>query len=165
MTPEPGIRQTTDEKDIRYCATMMLDTDPWKKLGYDIGRCMAAFEGPCREVWVLEIAGAIKGFAVLQVCGSFRGYIQTICIDNKLRGQGLGSMLLGFCESRILEFSPNIFICVSAFNKGALKLYQASGFKIVGELENFVKEGYNEILLRKTAGPLIGFKPGKSIRI
>jgi [ribosomal protein S18]-alanine N-acetyltransferase len=159
MNREFEIHQTTVGKDIQYCASLLLDTDPWKKLGYDPGRCMSAFEGPCKEVWVLKIAGNIKGFAVLQVCGSFKGYIQTICIHNDFRGQGLGTILLKFCETRILEYSPNIFICVSAFNTGALKLYQGAGFKIVGVLEDFIKKGYNEILLRKTIAPLDGYTP------
>jgi hypothetical protein len=32
------------------------------------------------------------------------------------------------------------------------------GFKLVGELENFVKEGFSELLLRKTVGPRVGYQ-------
>jgi ribosomal-protein-alanine N-acetyltransferase len=71
---------------------------------------------------------------------------------------GLGRKLLQFCEDRILKISPNIFICVSSFNVGAIKLYYEFGFKLVGELEDFVKKGFTELLLRKTFGPIVGYK-------
>jgi len=58
----------------------------------------------------------------------------------------------------MLKISPNIFICVSSFNKGAIKLYDDFGFKLVGELNDFVKVGFTELLLRKTFGPIAGFK-------
>jgi ribosomal protein S18 acetylase RimI-like enzyme len=87
------------------------------------------------------------------------GYIQTICIREDFRGRGFGTKLLEFCEERILKFSPNVFICVSSFNKGAIKLYHEFGFKLVGELDNFIKEGFTELLLRKTAGPRVGYLP------
>jgi hypothetical protein len=39
-----------------------------------------------------------------------------------------------------------------------MKLYYELGFKLVGELENFVKEGFSELLLRKTVGPRVGYQ-------
>ena len=59
----------------------------------------------------------------------------------------------------ILAYSPNIFICVSSFNQKAYQLYTSLGFEKVGELPNFVKQGFTEILLRKTRGPLVGYIP------
>jgi ribosomal protein S18 acetylase RimI-like enzyme len=97
----------------------------------------------------------VAGFVVIQPLGTFRGYIQTLCVSEAYRGKGLGHHLLYFCEEKILETSPNLFICVSAFNTRALKLYEAFGFERIGELPNFVKSGITEILLRKTVGPMI----------
>ena len=111
----------------------------------------------CKEVYVARYENELAGFVVLQVCGSFKGYIQTICVKEQFRGCGFGKKILAFCESRILELSPNIFICVSGFNTGAIKLYQSLGFKLVGELTDFIKEGFTELLLRKSVSPLIGY--------
>jgi ribosomal-protein-alanine N-acetyltransferase len=149
---------TKDLKDFSICALMMSGTDPWITLGMNYDQCLKAFEGECKEVYLIRNKNEIAGFVILQVCGTFSGYIQTICISEKYRGKGLGTELMGFCEKRILKFSPNIFICVSSFNKGAMKLYYELGFKLVGELENFVKEGFSELLLRKTVGPRVGYK-------
>jgi ribosomal protein S18 acetylase RimI-like enzyme len=157
MLSDIEILLTTESMDIEQSARMMAGTDPWITLGIDYERCQKAFDGPCKEVYILKVDGELAGFVILQICGSFKGYIQTLCIDNRLRGRGLGTKMLQFCEERILKISPNIFICVSSFNKRALELYQDFGFKLVGELENFVKEGFTELLLRKTVGPVNGY--------
>jgi [ribosomal protein S18]-alanine N-acetyltransferase len=150
------INLTADPKKWETCARMMSMSDPWITYGMDPTFCLKAFEGECKEVYVLEKDNEILGFVILQVCGSFRGYIQTLCVKETFRGQGLGRMLLQFCEERILKISPNIFICVSAFNKGAMKLYYDFGFKLVGELPDFIKKGITELLLRKSFGPILG---------
>jgi ribosomal protein S18 acetylase RimI-like enzyme len=137
----------------------MSENDPWITLEMDYNKCLKAFEGQCKEIYVVENKQDIIGFVILQVCGSFTGYIQTICIGADYRGKGYGKSLLQFCEERILKISPNIFICVSSFNKDAFRLYKEFGFTQIGELENFVKEGFTELLLRKTFGPREGFVP------
>ena len=152
------ITVTKDPGHFAVCASMMSDTDPWITLGVNYSQCLNAFEGDCKEVYIVSFANDIIGFVILQVCGTFSGYIQTICIREDCRGQGLGTMLLEFCEQRILKFSPNVFICVSSFNNEAIRLYYEFGFKLVGELDNFVKEGFTELLLRKTVGPRVGYK-------
>lgn len=150
---------TTDRKHKEICAGMMAVSDPWITLGIPYEQCLSAFEGDFKEIYILKCGDAIAGFVILQTCGTFKGYIQTLCVDQHFRGKGLGTILLKFCEDSILKRSPNIFICVSSFNTGALKLYLDFGFKLVGELENFVKHGYTELLLRKTVGPINGYNP------
>ena len=157
MPEQFTITQTIDARKIATCADMMSKTDPWITYTMDYALCLKAFEGDCKEVYILENENEIIGFAILQICGSFKGYIQSLCVNEKFRGKGMGTKLLHFCEERILKFSPNIFICVSSFNKGAIKLYYEFGFKLVGELNDFVKEGYTELLLRKSFGPIVGY--------
>ncbi|MCI4441992.1 MAG: GNAT family N-acetyltransferase [Lentimicrobium sp.] len=151
------INPTTDPKYFAFCALMMAKTDPWITLEMNYEQCLKAFDGPLKEIYVIQYENEIAGFVILQIAGTFKGYIQTICISENFRGKGFGKKLLQFCEERILKISPNIFICVSSFNKGAIKLYYDFGFKLIGELKDFVKEGYTELLLRKTYGPIIGF--------
>jgi len=148
---------TTDPRDFGICAKMMSETDPWITLGMGYQQCLKAFEGTSKEIYVVNNEKEIAGFVILQTGGTFKGYIQTICISEAYRGMGIGKKLLQFCEDRILKISPNIFICVSSFNKGAIKLYEEFGFKLVGELNDFVKEGFTELLFRKTFGPIVGY--------
>ena len=151
------IKPTGDPKVFAACAVMMTHSDPWITLGMSYDYCIKAFDGGFREVYVLEFEMELAGFVIMQTLGTFKGYIQTICISEALRGKGLGKILLQFCEDRILEYSPNVFICVSSFNTGAIRLYEEFGFKRVGELDNFVKEGYTELLFRKSIGPTVGY--------
>lgn len=85
------------------------------------------------------------------------GYIQAVCIHPDHRGQGLGTRLVGFAEARILRESPNVFLCVSSFNRDAQRLYQRLDYKVIGELTRYIVPGHSEILLRKTTGPLTTF--------
>jgi ribosomal-protein-alanine N-acetyltransferase len=151
------IDRTTNQEDLDYCALMMSKSDPWITLEMGFDLCIPAFAGASKEVFIIRNDEVIAGFVILQMDGTFKGYIQTICISEDFRGKGLGKKLLKFCEERILKISPNIFICVSSFNTGALQLYTDFGFKIVGELNDFVKEGFTELLLRKTIAPIIGY--------
>jgi ribosomal-protein-alanine N-acetyltransferase len=137
---------------------MMAASDPWKNVGMDLATCRAGFDGPNKEVFVVERKGEAAGFAILQVGGSFNGYIQTLFVSEGCRGCGLGKELLEFCEDYIHQTSHNVFICVSAFNGRALRLYQEVGFTLVGTLTDFLAPGFDELLLRKTIGPRLGYK-------
>lgn len=157
-----SIEFTTNAQDHAACATIMVQTDPWITLGMDYEQCLKAFDGTFKEIFVMKKGMEIIGFVIMQTQGSFKGYIQTIAINSTGRGQGHGTQLLQFCEERILQYSPNIFICVSSFNHGAIQLYTKFGFELVGELKDFVKHGFTELLLRKTVGPVVGYMPVKS---
>jgi len=163
MLPEEkfSINLTVEPGDFAVCALMMSETDPWITLDMNYDQCLKAFEGSSKEIYIVQVSNKIAGFVIIQTGGTFAGYIQTICISAEFRGRGFGKKLLHFCEERILKISPNIFICVSSFNKGAARLYYEFGFKLVGELDNFVKEGFTELLLRKTVGPRVGYNGGR----
>lgn len=146
---KPLIEAASNPEDFAVCAQIMCQTDPWVKLGMDYNACLKAFEGPFKEIFLLKRGTEILGFVIMQTQGTFKGYIQTIAIDAAYRGEGYGTQLLQFCQERILAYSPNIFICVSAFNQGAIHLYTKFGFELIGELKDFLKPGFTELLLRK----------------
>jgi len=62
-----------------------------------------------------------------------------------------------FVERRVFRERPNVFLCVSDFNKGARRFYEKLGYETVGELRDYIIKGRSEILLRKTVGPLAEF--------
>ena len=160
LPDEPVIELTSNPGDFAVCARMMAVTNPWITLGLGYDDCLKAFDGPFKEVFLLKQSGTIIGFVIMQTQGTFKGYIQTLCIDAAHRGAGYGTYILQFCQDRILQYSPNIFICVSSFNHGAIQLYTRFGFELVGELKDFVKKGFTELLMRKTVGAIVGYKNG-----
>ena len=145
------------EDDARACARLMAASEPWITLGRSYEVSLGIIQDPSREVYLARDETGLVGFLILCMTGAFVGYIQTICIDPARRGQGLGSRLLAFAEQRILQVSPNIFMCVSSFNRDARRLYERLGYKVVGELTDYIVRGHSEFLLRKTLGPLTGF--------
>jgi ribosomal protein S18 acetylase RimI-like enzyme len=140
------------------CAHLMATSEPWLTLERSYETSLGIVQDPTREVYVARQGASIVGFIILCMTGAFVGYIQTICIHPDHRGQGLGSRLVEFAEQRILRDAPNVFMCVSAFNRDARRLYERLGYRVVGELTDYIVRGHSEILLRKTSGPLTGFR-------
>lgn len=147
-----------NEKDISLCAKTMSETDPWITLKRDYNTCVTFLSDSSREVYGGFLDDEITGFIVIVMEGAFRGYIQTICVTPEWRSKGIGSKLIDFAEERIFKESPNVFICVSSFNKNARKLYERLGYEMIGELKNYIVSGHSEFLLRKTTGPLSEFQ-------
>ena len=113
---------------------------------------------PSREVYVAVLGGEVVGFTILRMEGIFVGYIQTVGVLPGWRNRGIGTRLIDFAERRIFQRFPNVFLCVSSFNQEARKLYERLGYDEVGELRDFIVPGHSEILMRKSIGPLSGYK-------
>jgi len=144
------IELTTEEDILLECAKMMSETEPWLSLDSNFNSYLDALHGEYKEVYIVRDKSKVVGFALLQITETFKGYIQSICISPERRGQGIGSELLEFCENKIFQMSPFVFICVSSFDTKAAKLFRKMGYKKIGEIENFIVQGYSEILLRKS---------------
>lgn len=154
------IELARDASDLEACALMMSASDPWVTLGRDHARCLEAVSDPARELYVARAGAGIAGFILLTMQGPFRGYITSICVAPGARGQGLGTELIAFAEARIHRESPNVFLCVSSFNRDAARLYERLGFSFVGALKDFIVDGHDELLYRKSTGPWSTFVPG-----
>lgn len=148
------MRPLAGREDAEWCARVMSTSEPWLTLRRSYEQSLALLQNPEREVHVAWRAGERVGFAVLNVKGAFVGYVQTLCLSEAARGQGLGSQLLAFVEDRIFRDFPNVFLCVSSFNPRARALYERLGYATVGALREYVVAGHDEILMRKTRGPL-----------
>jgi [ribosomal protein S18]-alanine N-acetyltransferase len=153
------VRPIGSAAEREACARLMSASEPWLTLGRDFATSLSLVSDPTREGWWIEHGGVWAGFLLLYLQGPFRGYIQTICLDPACRGRGLGTLALAWAEERIFRESPNVFLCVSDFNAGALRLYQRLGYRLVGELPDFLVSGSAELLLRKTRGPWSAFRP------
>lgn len=152
------LRPLQGDAEIYACAHTMATSEPWLTLGRSYEESVAVLSDTSTEVYVAVAAEEVVGFVIINMQGAFRGYIQTLCVMPAWRGQGLGSRLIDFAEARIFREAPNVFMCVSSFNTRAQNLYRRLGYEVIGELKDYVVAGHSEILLRKTIGPLRGFK-------
>ena len=148
------ISRLQSRADTEACARLMASSEPWVTLGRSYEASLRIVGDGSREVYVARDENGLAGFLILCMTGAFVGYIQTVLVHPDRRGQGIGTRLVRFAEERILRDSPNIFMCVSSFNSDARRLYQRLGYQVVGELTDYIVQGYSEILLRKTVGPI-----------
>ena len=155
------MRPLASPEEAEACARLMASSEPWLTLGRDYEASLRVILDPTRETHVAEAAGAeLAGFIILCLTGAFVGYIQTVCVAPAWRGRGVGTRMLAFAEERIFATSPNAFLCVSAFNDGARRLYERLGYEYVGPLRDYIVRGQAELLYRKTRGTLAEFKGG-----
>ena len=151
---ELAIRPLQTSEEAEACARMMAGTEPWITLRRDYDACLRVMLDETRERYVAYCGDRLAGLLILNVKGAFVGYIQTVCAAEEFRGTGVGTALVAFAEERIFRDFRNCFICVSDFNHGARRLYERLGFRLVGELTDYVVAGHSELLLRKSIGPL-----------
>jgi ribosomal-protein-alanine N-acetyltransferase len=145
--------------EARACAEMMASSDPWVFFGRTFEQCLTRVKDPSGEVWVARISGKPRGFVRLVMHGAFVGYIQIVCVAANARSDGLGTRLVQFAEERIFREFPNAFLCVSSINPRARQLYERLGYRLVGELDDYLVRGHSEFLMRKSVGPLAEFQP------
>jgi ribosomal protein S18 acetylase RimI-like enzyme len=151
------IRPLHDENEARACTARLVEFGPWRVVGIPAEKIFRDLTNPEREVFVAELGQKTAGVLILHLGGSFDGYIQLIAVFPEFQDRGLGEKIMKFAEDKIFQRSKNVFLSVSAFNHRAQKFYERLGYRKTGELENFLIAGSNEILMRKTLGPLLEF--------
>jgi ribosomal protein S18 acetylase RimI-like enzyme len=154
---ELAIGRLDGDAEARACAEMMATSDPWIFFGRTFEQCLARVTNPAGEVWVAREDGVARGFIIIVLQGAFVGYIQVVCVAADTRSSGVGSKLVAFAEERIFAELPNVFLCVSSINPRARQLYERLGYRLVGELDDYLVRGYSEFLMRKSVGPLDEF--------
>jgi len=148
------IKRLQANKEAEICADMMAESEPWITLRRGKQESLEIINDPSREVYIAWLENKIAGFIIIEMTGTFKGYVKSICVSPSHRNKGIGSLLMSYAEERILSETPNVFLFVSSFNMGAIRFYQRLGYERIGELKDFIIEGYSEILMRKTTGPL-----------
>ncbi len=131
----------------------MSTSEPWLTLQRSYEESAKILQEAGKEVYVAYHESELVGFILLSMQGAFRGYIQTVCVMQAWRKQGVGRKLIAFAEARIFRESPNVFMCVSSFNQQAQRLYERLGYETIGVLRNYIVSGHDEVLLRKTIAP------------
>lgn len=132
----------------------MSASEPWLTLRRGRADALKLLRNPRKQCFIIRCGGERAGFLVLDLNGPLGGYIQTIGIAPEMRGRGIGSAALRWAEERIFQKHRNVLLCASSFNRGAQRLYRRAGYEVVGRLRDYVVAGHDEILMRKTLGPL-----------
>ncbi len=134
---------------------MLLNSDPWKRLGYtqtDWDHYFVPVPAE-RDTYVAEAAEKIAGIAVLRQKFLLGDYLELFVVEQTARGTGVGERLLTHVESRVFARTKNLFACVSDFNEPARRFYVKHGYQEIGLMPNLLIQGCAEVLVRKTIGP------------
>ena len=105
------------------------------------------------EIFVaMDEQGACVGYIWFNLDGAFYRfpYLLNIAVKKELRGKGIGKKLLALFEEKGFAKASRLFLLVSEFNAGAKRLYQAIGYKEVGEIPDFIKQGVAEHIMMKS---------------
>jgi ribosomal protein S18 acetylase RimI-like enzyme len=152
---KPVIRAVNSDGEKIICAEIMTGSEPWITLGITKDSMVETLKDPLLEVFVVENNAEIIATFVLQTKGAFTGYLKSIAVKKEWRGRKLGEFMMEFIEDRIFKISKNVFLCVSSFNDNAQRFYLKHGYQNVGLLKYYIVKGHDEILMRKTTGPML----------
>lgn len=151
----PQFRRVLQPEDKKACAEIMAASEPWITLGMSLDYLIATVNDPLNEVFAAYMGSELAGTMVVQTRGTFTGYLKSIAVKPEWRGKKLGEAMMAFIEQEIFAISTNLFLCVSSFNEDAQRFYRKLGYEEVGTLVNYLVEGHDEILMRKTIAPIL----------
>jgi diamine N-acetyltransferase len=97
----------------------------------------------------IECAGESAGAVVVRPAWLVGPYMQMLAVLPAFQRQGIGWQVVTWFEAEARLEGRSAWLCVSAFNPGAQRLYRAHGFQLVATLGDLVRNGDDELLMRK----------------
>ena len=118
--------------------TATWDTEPWT---LDQRREWFSHHDAMNPVLVAEHQGEVVGFAYVTLVSQKTGWRftreDTIYIDERFRGQGVGDLLLGALLALLRELGVRLVIAsVTSTNTASIRLHAKYGFEVMGEMQN-----------------------------
>jgi ribosomal protein S18 acetylase RimI-like enzyme len=112
--------------------------------------------GEDAATWIAEEDGRMAGFAIVEWsggAGAIAAYIQTIEVAPEKRGQGVGGALMRSVEKSAQAAGATvIWLHVDAENTGAIRLYEAHGYRREGRKANYYPRGRAALIYTKALG-------------
>ncbi len=145
---EPIHVSLAHEHEFVWCADVMSGTDPWLTYRFSTETCARILRWRGSTLFLSRLNRPV-GFVLIHPHG-FLGspYIAVLAVVAALRSRGAGAQLLRFAEAQF-SGSRHVYLCVSSFNVRALRFYEQRGYERVGEIPDFVADGFSELLMQK----------------
>jgi ribosomal protein S18 acetylase RimI-like enzyme len=138
---------------VSALSIILCSMDPWLTMEYT----PEAFEhyllhaDQALSRYTVMISGNVAGVLALRSPWLFGPFIELMALFDEFQGKGIGSRIIEWAVDRYK--SANLWATVSSFNVKAQGFYSRAGFEQMALLEDLIKPGWNEILLRKRAAP------------
>ena len=156
LTPgqEPVTLTSVAPEEAGELATRMAAIPPWSTYGVNPAHLENLFQVTAGGAVALALRRptvlAPVGVAVIRSPWLLGPYMQFLGLDPRYHGQGLGTRVLSWMEAEAkLAGARNLWICAAGFNAGAQRLYTRFGFQTVAALDDLIKDGVPEMLMRK----------------
>ena len=148
-TPRPARRD-----EIAALARLVAGHPLFERYGLTprrVKRAMAIGMAAGDAVTVLVGAGRVLGIAWCVPRGGFgrAAYLRLLVVAGDATGRGVGSALMDDFEAAAFAEADDALLLVTHDNAAALRFYRRRGYRRVGRLDDFVKPGLHELILRK----------------
>ena len=134
--------------DIPTCNNIIAVLEPWKTLneGIDFARSIKI-----KQAHVCMEGEEIGGFVIFTPEPVFArgGYLRAIGVSPSMQGKGIGRKLMSFAEKATARRAPNLYLCVSSFNRQAQTFYKSLGYTKIGKIPDLILPGKSEYVYRK----------------
>jgi ribosomal protein S18 acetylase RimI-like enzyme len=137
--------------EAQSLAGEIVTLDPWRTLDYQADALAAYLSRPDPTLirFTIQASGQAAGVLCLRYPWLKGIYLELLALFPPYQGLGLGREFMTWTEARARPHTKNFWVAVSSFNHRARRFYQELGFTQVACLEDLIKEGYDELLLRK----------------
>lgn len=132
-------------------AKVIAAMEPWRSLGYNVdvlARYMKRPDPALNRFGVL-VAGEMAGAFCVRFPWLLGPFLELMAVFERFQGRGVGREIMKWVEAQAVGTSRNLWTSASSFNTRARSFYGRLGFTEVAVLPDLVKNGYEEILLRK----------------
>ncbi len=136
--------------EIREISRALAAMDPWRTLGYKPqSLSYYLLRADCAlKRRAIYVSGNLSGVLAVRFPWLFGPFIELIALFGDCRRKGIGRRVIEWTCGQY-PASRNIWATVSAFNLDAQKFYARMGFERTAALEDLIKPGLQEILVRK----------------
>jgi ribosomal protein S18 acetylase RimI-like enzyme len=137
---------------LHACRDIVSHSEPWRTLKESINFLPALLR---KQAYVCLSDGRVAGFVVFTPEPVFArgGYLRAIGVQPDMRRHGIGRNLLTFAERTTAQHAPNLFLCVSSFNRSAESFYRSCGYSRVGKIKDLIRKGASEYIYWKNLRP------------
>jgi ribosomal protein S18 acetylase RimI-like enzyme len=123
---------------------------PWAHYAFGADRMTAGLKRrDGAAVYQIACGPDLAGAAVILSPWLAGPYLQLLAVLPEHQGRGIGARVVAWLEAEARGHFRNLWLCVSGFNAGAQRFYRDHGFEVVATLDGLVRDGDDELLMRK----------------
>ena len=129
----------------------LASVDPWRTLAIRPEAMADALQAhdPHYRRYLIRCNDQHAGVVGVRYPWLYGPYLALLAVLPAFQGKGIGTAVLDWIEHEVRDTARNSWVCASAFNVRALSFYGKHGYQRVGVLDGLLRDGHDEVLMRK----------------